>query len=144
MTLEELGRMLKDLEETRKLAEAELASAAARRDRMEGLERDRDDLLSYMSDAVPEGLEGLTGEERNKLYRMLRLEVTPSSEGYEVKGVFCTTSLPPSRIRKATTSISMSRPQAKNSYSERSWSFRPDRRAEGLTYNWLSVARTIY
>jgi hypothetical protein len=95
MTLEELGRMLKDLEETHKLAEAELAIAAVRRDRMETLERDRDELLGYMSAAVPEGLESLTGEERNRLYRMLRLQVTPSSEGYELKGVFCTTSLPP-------------------------------------------------
>jgi hypothetical protein len=95
MTLEELGRMLKDLEETHKLAEAELAIAAVRRDQMETLERDRDELLGYMSAAVPEGLESLTGEERNRLYRMLRLQVTPSSEGYELKGVFCTTSLPP-------------------------------------------------
>src|SRR5215213_3396131 len=95
MSLEELGSMLKDLEETRKLAEDELSNAAVRRDRIEGLERDRDELLSYVSEAVPEGLESLTGEERNRLYRMLRLEVTPSSEGYEVKGVFCTTSLPP-------------------------------------------------
>jgi len=103
MTLEELGRMLKDLEGTCKVAEAELASAAARRDRVETLERDRDELLSYMSDAVPEGLESLTGEERNRLYRMLRLEVRPFSEGYEVKGVFCTASLPPSKTPKATT-----------------------------------------
>ena len=95
MTLEELGSMLKDLEETRKLAEAEIAGAAARKNRMEELERDRDYLLSYMSDAVTEGLESLSGEERNRLYRMLRLEVRPFSEGYEVKGVFCTTSLPP-------------------------------------------------
>ncbi len=95
MTLEELGNMLKDLEETRKLAEVELANVAAQRDRMERLKRDRDELLNYASQAVPEGLEGLTGEERNKLYRMLRLEVTPSSEGYEVKGMFCTTGLPP-------------------------------------------------
>jgi hypothetical protein len=95
MTLEELGSMLKDLEETRKLAEAEIAGAAARKNRMEELERDRDDLLSYMSDAVTEGLESLSGEERNRLYRMLRLEVRPFSEGYEVKGVFCSTSLPP-------------------------------------------------
>ena len=95
MSLEELGSMLKDLEETRKLAEDELSNAAVRRDRIEGLERDRDELLSYVSEAVPEGLESLTGEERNRLYRMLRLEVTPSSEGYEVKGFFCTANLPP-------------------------------------------------
>lgn len=49
-------------------------------DRMETLERDRDDVLSYMSDAVPEGSESLTGEECNRLYRMLRLEVRPYSE----------------------------------------------------------------
>jgi site-specific DNA recombinase len=103
MTLEELGSMLKDLEETRKLAEAEIAGAAARKNRMEELERDRDDLLSYMSDAVTEGLESLSGEERNRLYRMLRLEVRPFSEGYEVKGIFCSTSLPPSKTPKVTT-----------------------------------------
>jgi hypothetical protein len=61
MILEELVSMLNDLEETRRLAEGELASAAARRDRMEMLERDRDELLGYMSAAVPEGLENLTG-----------------------------------------------------------------------------------
>jgi hypothetical protein len=103
MTLEELGSMLKDLEETRELAEAELAGVTARRNRIEGLERDRDDLLGYMSEAVPKGLESLTGEEHNKLYRMLRFEVAPSSEVYEVKGVFCTTNLPSTRTRKVTT-----------------------------------------
>lgn len=100
MTLEELGSMLKDLEETRRLAEGELASAAAQWDRMEMRERDRDELLGYMSAAVPEGLENLTGEERNRLYRMLRLQVTPSSEGYELKGGFCTTRLPPRSPRE--------------------------------------------
>ena len=99
MTLEELGSMLKDLEETRKLAQDELSNAAVRRNRLEGLERDRDELLSFVTEAVPEGLENLTGEERNRLYRMLRLEVTPSSEGYEVKGVFCTANLPPRLLR---------------------------------------------
>jgi hypothetical protein len=103
MTLEELGSMLKDLEETRELAETELAGVTARRNRIEGLERDRDELLCYMSETVPKGLESLTGEERNKLYRMLRLEVAPSSEGYEVKGVFCTSNLPPTPTRKVTT-----------------------------------------
>jgi site-specific DNA recombinase len=109
MTLEELGSMLKDLEETRILAEAELASTAVRRARMETLERDRDELLGYMSAAVPEGLESLTGEERNRLYRMLRLQVTPSSEGYELKGVFCTTSLPP-RLQRGPRGVRRYRP----------------------------------
>jgi hypothetical protein len=37
---------------------------------------------------VPEALDSLAGGERNKVYRMLRLEVRPSPEGYEVAGVF--------------------------------------------------------
>ena len=95
MTLEELGAMLKDLEGTRKVAEAELDNVTARRDRVEALENDRDDLLECMAGLVPEGLDGLTGEERNGLYRMLRLEVTPSSDGYEVRGAFSSSGLPP-------------------------------------------------
>jgi hypothetical protein len=84
MTLEELGAMLRELEGTREVAEAELENVTSRRDRVAALENDRDDLLECMAGMVPEGLDGLTGEERNRLYRMLRLEVTPTSEGYEV------------------------------------------------------------
>ena len=57
---------------------------------MENLEKDRDALLQSMSEMVPGALENLDGEEKNKLYHMLRLEVTPSEEGYEVSGAFCT------------------------------------------------------
>ena len=35
---------------------------------------------------VPKAFESLTGEERNRIYQMLRLEVTPASEGYKVTG----------------------------------------------------------
>jgi hypothetical protein len=107
MSLEELGEILKELEETRKLAETELENLAARRNRVEELEQDRDDLLSYLTSVVPEGLKELTGEERNRVYRMLRLEVRPSPEGYEVMGAFSTSELPrrsppgPSRARRS-------------------------------------------
>jgi hypothetical protein len=93
MSLEELGGMLKELEETRKLAETELRNVAARRNRVEELEQDRDDLLGYLTRLVPEGLKELSGEERNRVYRMLRLEVRPCPEGYEVQGVFSTSEL---------------------------------------------------
>ena len=106
MTLEELRTMLKDLDETRRVAEAELKHVEARRGRVEALENDRDDLLKHVAGLVPEALDGLTGQERNKLYRMLRLEITPSPEGYEVRGAFCPLELPPSRTRTATTSSS--------------------------------------
>jgi hypothetical protein len=42
---------------------------------------------------VPDALDALSGEERNRLYGMLRLEVTPASEGLEVNGAFCTSEL---------------------------------------------------
>jgi hypothetical protein len=86
MTLEELGSKLQSLEETRKLAQANLAALEVRQERVKELEKDRDSLLESWVGLVPEALEGLTGGERNKVYRMLRLEVTPIPEGFEVTG----------------------------------------------------------
>jgi hypothetical protein len=40
------------------------------------------------SEGVPEGLDNLSGQERNKVYRMLRLLVTPTEEGFRVTGAF--------------------------------------------------------
>jgi hypothetical protein len=51
----------------------------------------RDTLLETLAGQIPESLESLSGEERNTVYRMLRLEVTPTPEGhYKVTGAFCT------------------------------------------------------
>jgi hypothetical protein len=55
-------------------------------ERAENLERERDALLESMAAKVPEDLDGLTGDQRNKVYRMLRLSVTPAAEGFEVTG----------------------------------------------------------
>jgi len=49
---------------------------------VEQLEEYRDVLLEAMAETVPDALDGLTAMERNKLYRMLCLEVTPTLEGY--------------------------------------------------------------
>ena len=35
---------------------------------------------------VREGLDSLSGEERLRVYRMLRIEVTPIPEGFQVSG----------------------------------------------------------
>ena len=86
MTLEELGSKLKDLEETRKLAQAELAVLEVREKRVEELKNDRDALLDTWATIMPEALEDLTGEQRNKIYRMLQLEVAPVDNGYNVTG----------------------------------------------------------
>jgi hypothetical protein len=90
MTLEELREKLGALEDARELAQAELEALADRQERVQELERDRDALLAHMSGAVPARLDNLASEERNDLYRMLRLEVTPSAGEYKVSGAFCT------------------------------------------------------
>jgi hypothetical protein len=89
MTLEELGCKLQQLDDARRLAQAELKALTKRQELIEELEKDRDALLKSMAEIVPDALEDLTPQERNKVYRMLRLEVAPFEEGYEVSGAFC-------------------------------------------------------
>src|SRR3712207_4590799 len=89
MTLEELASKLARLEETRRVAEAELKALEAREERLRELETDRDALIASYAETVPEALDRLSAEERTRVYRMLRLEVRPDLEGYEVSGVLC-------------------------------------------------------
>jgi site-specific DNA recombinase len=93
MTLEELGSKLQEVDDARRLAQAELEALMRRQDHIEELEKDREALLKSMAEIVPEALEDLTPQERNKIYRMLRLEVAPFAEGYEVSGAFCSSGL---------------------------------------------------
>jgi site-specific DNA recombinase len=87
---DELRTKLADLGELRDTVERELGALQNRTEKMLELEADRDALLESMTRMVPEGLDGLTGEGCNKVYRMLRLEVTPQPEGaYGVTGAFC-------------------------------------------------------
>ena len=80
---------LAKLEETRRVAQAELRALEAREERVRELEADRDALLASYGEAVPEALDGLSGEERMRVYEMLQVEVRPDPEGYEVSGAFC-------------------------------------------------------
>ncbi len=89
MTLEELASKLAKLEETRRAAEAELEALEDSEERVRELEADRDALLASYAEMVPEALEGLSGEERMRVYEMLQLEVRHDPEGYEISGAFC-------------------------------------------------------
>jgi hypothetical protein len=88
MTEEELNEALLELDEIRKAAERELETLKHRQEEVEALERDRDALLASWSAAVPGDLERLTPEGRNRLYHMLRLEISPTEAGYEITGPF--------------------------------------------------------
>jgi site-specific DNA recombinase len=90
LTYEELGEKLAALEETRSLARQELESLKGRRERLESLKRDRDAVLEAYANVAVEALEGLSPEERNKLYKILKLRVVLHDDGTpEVSGVFC-------------------------------------------------------
>jgi DNA repair ATPase RecN len=86
MTLEELGSKLSELDEMRRHAERELSALQDHQERVEQLEEDRDALIKEMAETAPDALDSLAGEERNKVYRMLRLEVSPTAEGYSITG----------------------------------------------------------
>ena len=62
-------------------------------ERAEQLERDLAALLEQTAGGRPENLDDLTGNQRNEIYRMLRLEITPTGEGYAMRGVFRTSRL---------------------------------------------------
>jgi hypothetical protein len=86
MTLEELGAKLKELERTRNLAQAELDAITLRKERVAELEMNRDVLLESLASMVPEALDTLEPEERNRVYRILQLEIIPSPQGLRVSG----------------------------------------------------------
>ena len=88
MTLAELGSKLEELEITRQMAEAEIVALTVQEERVEELERDRDALIEFYAGAVPEALDRLDAEERNRIHRMLRLEITPQEDGLlDVRGI---------------------------------------------------------
>jgi hypothetical protein len=95
LTYEELEEKLAALEETRATAQRELEALRGRRERLEDLKRDRDALLEAYANVTAEALEELSPEERNKLYKMLKLRVVVGDDGTpEVTGMFCELELP--------------------------------------------------
>ena len=81
---------LADLGKVREAAGQELENLRRRKERLEELRKERDALLESWAELVPASLETLSGLERNKVYRMVNLLISPVPEGYEVSGSFCT------------------------------------------------------
>ena len=87
MTLEELRSRLGELDGARRAAEAAISALERSRERSEGLGRDKEAALAALTEIVPGELDNLGGEQRNAVYRMLRLRVTPTPEGFDASGV---------------------------------------------------------
>jgi hypothetical protein len=87
MTHEELGEQLEKLKEVRETAERELTTLMDRRECVDQLERDKDELLNSYAKIAPEALDSLSSEERHRLYTMLWIKVTANPDrSLEVSG----------------------------------------------------------
>jgi len=90
MTLDELGGTLRELDRTRDLAHAELGKPQRRRGRAPVLRRARDAVIESYAGMLLEALDALLGDDRRRLYGMLRLEVAPAPNGVEITGALST------------------------------------------------------
>jgi hypothetical protein len=78
------------LEETRRTAERELKDLRRHKERVDQMEQDRDAVFEHYASLAPEALDSRTPEERNHLYKMLRLKVWLAKSGdleIEMSGV---------------------------------------------------------
>jgi hypothetical protein len=67
----------------------DLVALTSSAERARELEAYREELVTVNAETVPEALDGLSGVERGRVYEMLRLEVKPDPEVYEISGAFC-------------------------------------------------------
>ena len=87
MTLDELREKLFGIEEERRALESRLRALRQAGRQAEELTLNWESTLAHLAQLIPEALDELSGDERNALYRMLRLEVTPLPDGLQVTGV---------------------------------------------------------
>ena len=75
ITAEQFRSKSEELQEARVAAEGQLEAARSRLSRLRDIERSKDTILSHYASLVPQGLIGLSSEERNRVYRMMHLRV---------------------------------------------------------------------
>jgi len=87
MSFQELSTKLEELEETRQVALQELDAIEHRPALLQDLERGTTALLKTYAGAVPQRLDDLSPEDRNCIYKMLRLQrILRPGEPVELSG----------------------------------------------------------
>ena len=81
MSLPQLKERLAQLDEEREIAEEALDALKLQRSKLEALERDAEALLTSYAGMIPERLDELHPEERQRIYKMLRLKVSIYADG---------------------------------------------------------------
>jgi hypothetical protein len=101
ITFGELRERLAELGDACEVVRGELNALSRRMERAQQLERDMEALMEQTAGVGPEDLDALAGGQRNEIYRMLRVQITPSGEGYAMRGVFRTGGLLSTSLRWA-------------------------------------------
>ncbi len=81
ITTEQFRAKSAELREARAAAEGQLEAARSRLSRLEDIERGKDALISHYASLMPHGLAELSPDEKNRVYRMMRLRVFADREG---------------------------------------------------------------
>jgi hypothetical protein len=100
ITTEQFRAKSAELEETRAAAEGQLEAARSRLTRLEDIERSKEALISRYAALVPQALIELTSEEKNRIYKMMHLQVLAQRDGTLIADWGCNVlPLPPGSCR---------------------------------------------
>jgi site-specific DNA recombinase len=81
ITTEQFRAKSAELEEARLAAEGQLEAARSRLARLKDLEQSKEALISHYASLVPQALTELSSEEKNRIYKMMRLHVLAQRDG---------------------------------------------------------------
>jgi site-specific DNA recombinase len=81
ITTEQFRVKRAELEEARAAAECQLEAARSRLVRLKDIERSKDALISHYASLVPQALSELSSEEKNRIYKMMHLQVLAQRDG---------------------------------------------------------------
>src|SRR5215203_1085571 len=81
LTREELRSKLVELDETKRLAEAELEKLRRHEERIRAMEEAGEDLIERYAKLIPEELKDLSPAERRRIYQMLQVSISVPKEG---------------------------------------------------------------
>jgi site-specific DNA recombinase len=81
ITTEQFRTKSAELEEARAAAEGQLEAAHSRLARLKDIERSKEELITHYASLVPQALDQLSSEEKNRVYKMMHLRVLAQRDG---------------------------------------------------------------
>ena len=81
ITTEQFRTKGAELEEARAAAEGQLEAARSHLVRLKDIERSKDPLISHYASLMPQALSELSSEEKNRIYKMMHLQILAQRDG---------------------------------------------------------------